>query len=179
MRLVCDHCNAVHTIEDRLVGTRDFRVSCKTCQRPILVKGTRQLVAQTQRVRPPGASLPPPSLMASAAVRSVPPEVPSGRETWFVSIAGRQQGPHTAEQLASMLERGRIDWSTEVWREGLKGWRSARRDALLVTSVAGARGVANDTTRLNAAKSFLAAETRGSSRGRFPCARRALKTQAP
>ncbi len=57
-----------------------------------------------------------------------------------------------------MLEQERLDWTTPVWRDGLKDWRPARRDAVLVTSVAGARGNGGDTMRLNSSRSFLAPE---------------------
>ncbi len=166
MRLVCDKCSAVYTIDDGLVGKRDFRVSCKSCGKPIVVKSAKQVTyAATQRVKMPGAALPPLSLQAAkialAEGRSEATplrQAPRPGEGWFVTQNGRQQGPLTAEQMAGMLEAGTLDWGTEVWRQGLKGWRAARRDPMLVTSIAGARGVANDTTRLDAARSFLAPE---------------------
>lgn len=162
MRLVCDKCTAVYTIEDGLVGQRDFRVSCKSCGKPIVVKSARQVnYAATQRVRMPGGALPPPSLMAAqvakeSRISSAPPAAGSG-DGWFILKAdGQQVGPLSARELASLFESGELEWGSEVWRQGLKGWRAARRDPMLVTAVAGARGVANDTTRLDAARSFLA-----------------------
>jgi|GEM_PF-4082940 len=166
MRLTCDNCSALYTIEDGLVGTRDFRVSCKSCGKPIFVKSARQVssgapLGVTHRVRLPGSALPRPSFLAAFAARheqrakivSAP-----GGEAWFISVDGAQRGPLSVADMANMFEAGTLDWGTEVWREGLKGWRAARRDALLVTSVAGARGAVNDTTRLDAARSFIANE---------------------
>ncbi len=164
MRLVCDKCSALYTIEDGLVGTRDFRVSCKSCGEPIYVRSARQVsFGATHRVRLPGAALPRPSILAAVAARGQArakplPTVTTGGETWFVSVDGKQRGPLTASEVANLLENGSLNWSNEVWREGLKGWRPARRDALLVTAVAGTRGAVNDTTRLDAARSFLAPE---------------------
>jgi predicted Zn finger-like uncharacterized protein len=151
MRLVCDKCGSTYTIEDDLVGSRDFRVSCKQCGAPIVVRGARQV-----------SSLPAPSARALQA----PPVVSdasrsfsaSGGESWFVSVGSAQQGPYEARELARMLEQERISWATPVWREGMKAWRPARRDALLVTAVAGARGFAGDTMRLSASRSFIASE---------------------
>ncbi|MFT3927965.1 MAG: GYF domain-containing protein [Myxococcales bacterium] len=166
MRLVCDSCSALYTIEDGLVGTRDFRVSCKSCGKPIFVKSARQVtvgstLGATHRVRLPGSALPKPSFLAAFAARheqrAKATPVP-GAEEWFISVDGTQRGPLSVHDMATMFEAGSLDWGTEVWREGLKGWRPARRDALLVTSVAGARGPVNDTTRLDAARSFLASE---------------------
>lgn len=165
MRLVCDKCSAVHTIEDRLVGARDFRVSCKECGAPIVVRSAQQVPSE----RPPADALGLPPLKAGGSVRPSAPArraaaaapqgfAPAGGETWFVSLGGAQQGPYTAAEFSRLLEQERLDWTTPVWREGLKDWRPARRDAILVTSVAGARGHAGDTMRLNSSRSFLAPE---------------------
>ncbi len=169
MRLVCDKCSAVHTIEDRLVGARDFRASCKECGAPIVVRSAQQVPSD----RPPAAhpSGFPPLATGLAASRSAAPPwtakslppapksfAPAGGEAWFVSLGGVQQGPYTAAEFSRLLEQERLDWTTPVWRDGLKDWRPARRDAVLVTSVAGARGNGGDTMRLNSSRSFLAPE---------------------
>ncbi len=180
MRLVCDKCSALYTIEDNLVGARDFRVSCKQCGEPIVVRSAHQVPSE----RPAGlvGGLPPPAVgllsapgpsstseRPAAAVRresarpvpisiarSVSGFAPGGGEAWFVSLAGTQQGPYSASEFSRLLEQERLDWTTPVWRDGLKDWRAARRDAVLVTAVAGARGNAGDTMRLNSSRSFLA-----------------------
>jgi predicted Zn finger-like uncharacterized protein len=155
MRLVCEKCSAVYTIEDTLVGDRDFRVSCKQCGTPI-VRRTRadtSNVGQTTQNSSSGGTLlspRPPRPPASFA--------PDGTEEWFVWLEEGQRGPFQANHVAAMIEQGQMDWATQVWREGFKDWRPARRDATLVTAVAGARGVAGDTMRLSSARSFLAPE---------------------
>jgi predicted Zn finger-like uncharacterized protein len=151
MRLVCDKCSSIYTIEDSLVGERDFSVSCKQCGTPIIVRKARQV-----------SSLPPPPNTAVEAAQAplARPQrrqvTSGGEEAWFVSIESAEEGPFNALELARMLEQERISWATPVWREGLKAWRPARRDASLVTAVAGARGYAGDTMRLTSSRSFLA-----------------------
>jgi predicted Zn finger-like uncharacterized protein len=146
MRLVCDKCSSVYTIEDHLVGTRDFSVTCKECSSPIVVR---------REARPSLPSLSGSSALALSQPRSF---APNGNEAWYVSIAGSEQGPYGAAELGRLLEQERVAWTTPVWREGLKDWRPARRDAVLVTAVAGARGHAGDTMRLDSVRSFLSPE---------------------
>jgi predicted Zn finger-like uncharacterized protein len=159
MRLVCEQCSSVYTIEDDLVGDRDFRVSCKQCGTPIVVKHERDTLPP---VGAHGAQATPfngtEGKLSPRPPRPPASYAPTGREEWFLWIEGSQRGPYKAEQVAAFIEGGQIDWATQVWRDGFKDWRAARRDATLVTAVAGARGVAGDTMRLNAARSFLAPE---------------------
>jgi GYF domain 2 len=80
------------------------------------------------------------------------PAVEIGPETrWLVLMPHGQAGPYGAGQMAELLDQASIDWSSLVWRAGLKGWRSARRDPELVTSVASARGASayGDTQRVS------------------------------
>ena len=159
MRLVCEKCSAIYTIEDGLVGDRDFRVSCKQCGTPIVVRHDRP----SQPPSSGGAQLTPsieglPSSLSRRPYRPPASFAPTGEERWFVWVNGKQTGPFRAPELAQLLEKGEMEWTTQVWRDGFKDWRAARRDATLVTAVAGARGSAGDTMRLNAARSFLAPE---------------------
>jgi predicted Zn finger-like uncharacterized protein len=160
MRLVCEKCTAIYTIEDGLVGDRDFRVSCKQCGTPIVVRHERPPAPSSSgtQITPSVESLP--SELARRPYRPPASFAPTGQEEWFVWLAGKQKGPFRASQLAQLLEQGEMEWTTQVWREGFKDWRAARRDATLVTAVAGVRGGggAGDTMRLNAARSFLAPE---------------------
>jgi hypothetical protein len=80
------------------------------------------------------------------------PAVEIGPETrWLVLMPHGQAGPYGATQMAELLDQARVDWSSLVWRAGLKGWRPARRDPELVTSVASARGASafGDTQRVS------------------------------
>jgi predicted Zn finger-like uncharacterized protein len=168
MRLVCEKCSAIYTIEDTLVGDRDFRVSCKQCGTPIV----RRNRADTGPPSGWGGLAGPAAVVGQATTSSSgargplsprPPRppasfAPTGTEEWFVWIADGQRGPYKAGQVAGLIEQGEMDWATQVWREGFRDWRPARRDATLVTAVADTRGVAGDTMRLSAARSFLAPE---------------------
>ncbi len=124
----------------------------------------------------PGAADRAAALMATSAPAMFPPSAPpasllvhprpaarkglasNGDEAWFVALAGIQQGPYTASEYSRLLEQERVDWTTPVWREGLKDWRPARRDAILVTAVAWARGNAGDTMRHSAIPSSLTSD---------------------
>jgi predicted Zn finger-like uncharacterized protein len=159
MRLVCEKCSAVYTIEDTLVGDRDFRVSCKQCGTPIVRRtradtGSPSSVGQITTATGTGGS----SALSPRPPRPPASFAPTGAEEWFVWVEEGQRGPFQANQVAAMIEQGEMDWSAQVWREGFRDWRAARRDATLVTAVAGARGVAGDTMRLSSARSFLAPE---------------------
>src|SRR5262245_1705151 len=100
MRLVCEKCSAVYTIEDTLVGDRDFRVSCKQCGTPI-VRRTRADTGSTAvgQVTTNSGSGPlsprPPRPPASFA--------PTGTEEWFVWLEEGQRGPLQANQVAGLI----------------------------------------------------------------------------
>jgi hypothetical protein len=58
------------------------------------------------------------------------------------------------------VDHASIDWGSLVWRAGLKSWRPARRDPMLVTAVASAQGASafGDTQRVGMRpRSFLPA----------------------
>ena len=69
---------------------------------------------------------------------------------WLVLMPSGQAGPFSASHMAEMFEHANVDWTSLVWRSGLKGWRPARRDPQLVTAVASARGAGawGDTQRI-------------------------------
>jgi hypothetical protein len=61
--------------------------------------------------------------------------------------------------MAQLFDQANVDWTSLVWRNGLKGWRPARRDPELVTAVASARGASSwgDTQRVSPRRSLLPA----------------------
>jgi hypothetical protein len=80
------------------------------------------------------------------------PAVEIGPDTsWLVLMPHGQAGPYSVVEMAELFDDGSIDWSSLVWRPGLKGWRAARRDAQLITSVSTARGSGafGDTQRVS------------------------------
>ena len=81
-------------------------------------------------------------------------------EQWFVTTeTGGREGPYSAGQVARLLEQGVLGWNSQIWREGLKDWRPARRDDLLVFAVASARGMASDTSRVDMLAEILQDDT--------------------
>jgi hypothetical protein len=70
---------------------------------------------------------------------------------WLVLMPSGQAGPYSASHMAQLFEQADLDWTSLVWRSGLKGWRPARRDPQLVTAVASARGTGawGDTQRVS------------------------------
>ena len=77
------------------------------------------------------------------------------RERWYVRTAQGQDGPLTARQISLRMSNGELDWTSEIWREGLSSYRPARRDELLVLAVAGVRGLAGATMRLESTDALL------------------------
>lgn len=78
---------------------------------------------------------------------------------WLVLMPTGQAGPFSASHMAQLFEQANVDWTSLVWRTGLKGWRPARRDPQLVTAVASARGAGawGDTQRVSPRRSLLPA----------------------
>jgi hypothetical protein len=89
------------------------------------------------------------------------PAVEVGPDTsWLVLMPQGQAGPYNAAQMAELVDHASIDWGSLVWRAGLKSWRPARRDPMLVTAVASAQGASafGDTQRVGIRpRSFLPA----------------------
>lgn len=136
MRLVCGTCGDVYD------AASEAEPRCAACM-PVELES---------RAR---ASLRPPAL-ARASTSTLP------RERWFV----RKQRPDTTEQeapsgpfgaaeMSRLLAEGAVDWTADVWREGLSSFRPARRDELLVLAVAQVRGLGSATMRLDSVQSLL------------------------
>jgi hypothetical protein len=43
--------------------------------------------------------------------------------TWYYHLGGQQQGPISDDELANLLQSGKINRSTPVWREGMADWQ--------------------------------------------------------
>lgn len=169
MRLVCPKCNARYNIADELVAGRNFRVSCKECGTAIR-SGPGASVPPAKVVResappaePDGVQTvrtgePPAVAVAEPPKPPVPDNVPNtGADVWFLLQDGERLGPFSAKEIGDRLDSGESSWGTDVWRGGMRDWKPARRDALLVTAVASARGKGRvgDTLKLEANTSFL------------------------
>ncbi|HEX5658265.1 MAG TPA: DUF4339 domain-containing protein [Polyangiales bacterium] len=82
---------------------------------------------------------------------------------WYTMGAAGQEGPFEPAQLVGMFDRGDLAWTDDVWRPGLRDWRPARKDDVLVVAVAGARGLDTATMRLDALPALFESQpaTRG------------------
>ena len=62
--------------------------------------------------------------VGSGAASVTPPPLSSGT-TFHVAVAGKQDGPYAAQDLALKIAAGEIDASTLVWSPGMPGWVTA------------------------------------------------------
>lgn len=95
MQLECTQCGSRYAIPDEKVGGRRFRLPCGRCGSWIDVQG--------------------PSPAGEA------PEDGS----FFVNLDGRVFGPLSETGVQALIELGRVQPDTLLWREGLDAWRPA------------------------------------------------------
>jgi predicted Zn finger-like uncharacterized protein len=144
----CQSCKASLSIADEKVRGKRLVVRCRRCGSriqiadpafsagPILLdrpavqaaarSGGQSQAARTHRPlaanRPLGTAAGPRGL--GSAARSSPS---SGRTdeqpVWFAMIAGQQEGPFGAAELARRVRGGAIGPRTFVWKEGMSGWQ--------------------------------------------------------
>lgn len=74
---------------------------------------------------------------------------------WYVNGPDGQAGPFDASDLARRFDREEMAWTDEVWRDGLRDWRPARKDDVLVVEVASARGLDTATVPLDSLSRLL------------------------
>ncbi|MCZ7677580.1 MAG: zinc-ribbon domain-containing protein [Sandaracinaceae bacterium] len=109
MKLTCESCQAKYAIADEKVAGRNFKIRCKRCGAPLVVRG-EAVVASAKRER------------ADAE--------------WYVAAGDRQDGPFDAAQIAEQLASGAIDRETYVWKDGLPDWQPIGEVAELASSIA-------------------------------------------
>ncbi|MET0286072.1 MAG: DUF4339 domain-containing protein [Polyangiales bacterium] len=95
------------------------------------------------------------SICASCGTRLLSHEPTLSEHAWYTHGDKGQAGPFDASQLARQFDRGELTWTDEVWRDGLRDWRAARKDDALVVAVASARGLDTETTRLDSVSRLL------------------------
>lgn len=54
-----------------------------------------------------------------------PPPSPSANVTYMVSANGQQSGPFTIPQLQQLVQQGRVNAQTYVWKQGMANWAFA------------------------------------------------------
>jgi hypothetical protein len=57
-----------------------------------------------------------------AASPAAPPPLAGVNAEWHVAAAGGQSGPHTAQQVQAMIQRGQVAPDSLVWKAGMAGW---------------------------------------------------------
>jgi S1-C subfamily serine protease len=70
----------------------------------------------------------------SSASQSTPQDIPlvevvpsrTSDQVWFYNEAGTPYGPVTHEQIVSLIEMGRIQRDTPIWKEGYASWLALR-----------------------------------------------------
>jgi len=75
-----------------------------------VVTGAVQGATQPQQQQQPPSGGPPP----------LPPQV-----QWFAGIDGQQAGPFQQDALAQLIQEGKIDRDTLVWKQGMNNWTAA------------------------------------------------------
>lgn len=129
--ITCTACNKTFTISDEIyekkVAGRVVTIKCKSCGQGIRVdggKGSAAAAPPAPAVRPPpedpddGPTLiaaPGKYLAAVAASAVVEP-------LWAVDYPDGQDREFTTAEVVAEIERGAIDGSTLVWREGMAEW---------------------------------------------------------
>jgi predicted Zn finger-like uncharacterized protein len=110
VRLVCHRCSTRFRIADELIRGKIVRFRCKQCATILEARLSAALGGHVSAVtRPP---LSPPR----------PPPAPS-RGDWFLSLAGRQAGPMSTEELRARIRRREAGPDDLVWRQGLGMWQ--------------------------------------------------------
>jgi hypothetical protein len=95
------------------------------------------------------------SICAGCGTRLLSHEAAVSEHAWYTHGGKGQAGPFDASQLARMFDRGELAWADDVWRDGLRDWRPARKDDALVVAVASARGLDAATTRIDSVSRLL------------------------
>jgi hypothetical protein len=57
-----------------------------------------------------------------ASPAAPPPVVVAATAEWHVAAGGGQSGPHTAQQVQGMIQRGQVALDALVWKAGMAGW---------------------------------------------------------
>ena len=154
MKFLCSHCKAKYQIADEKVAGRTLRMTCRSCQQEIMIRGDLPLPpaappiavpvqapqgsraqyagevsapARRQAPGPPAAS----SLEADfqrqvGANLQPPPPMQAPIDEWHVGINEVPVGPMRREEIARKLAAGAIHPDSLAWREGLDDWLPIR-----------------------------------------------------
>ena len=114
--ITCTACHKTFTISDEIyekkVAGRVVTIKCKSCSQGIRVDGTK------------GASQAPPAHAPAAAPEPAAPApaAPAGEPLWAVDYPDGQDREFSTAEVIAELERGVVNGTTLVWRDGMAEW---------------------------------------------------------
>lgn len=130
IKFKCGHCHRTLNVKDHLAGKRGI---CPKCQGKIEIPHASTVADRdgAPAALPPAG--PAADIMASVAIRTVPPantldpitEAPE--LNWYVAPPGSmtKYGPAPGDLMRSWIREGRVSGDSLVWREGWSQWRVA------------------------------------------------------
>ncbi len=125
MKIVCENCAAKYSIADEKVKGKAFKIRCKKCGEPIVVRGD-----DVEPVPPPKPSAPAaqePETSTRVSDYSGYQESGGAEQAiWHIVVDGQQQGPYTANQILEYQKAGRLNTESYVWQEGFDDWKPIR-----------------------------------------------------
>lgn len=149
MDVVCETCGISFTVDLDTIEKRQKSVKCENCNEDISLRGLARKPAKPTLVgalaaaeKAQGASeeddpsdrekaQPPRKLEVVKGldeVDSVVIELEGGKPpkkpptTWHVFLDGDWRGPYDADEIAGLVEKGRLDHESKCWRDGLDDW---------------------------------------------------------
>jgi hypothetical protein len=121
--ITCTACNKTFTISDEIyekkVAGRVVTIKCKSCSAGIRVDGTKGGAAATAA---PATAAAPMVSMGPAVPEAAPAAAPAGEPVWAVDYPDGQDREFTMPEVVAELERGAINGTTLVWRDGMAEW---------------------------------------------------------
>jgi predicted Zn finger-like uncharacterized protein len=146
MKFLCSHCKAKYQIADEKVAGRTLRMTCRSCQQEIMIRGDlpvppapAPIAVPVPAPAPAAAPAPPvrrptPAALSPLAadfqrqvVASVhAPPLPAPIDEWHVGINDVPVGPMRREEVARKLASGAVHPDSLAWREGLDDWLPIR-----------------------------------------------------
>lgn len=145
MKFLCSNCRAKYQIADEKVVGRMLRMTCRTCQQEIVIRGEE---GASHGISGSASLAPGPGIadVASRASRMPAPPSPLGADfqsrvaasdpmyapsaapldEWHVAVNDSPVGPNTRDEVARMLLAGTLNAQSLAWREGLDDWLPIR-----------------------------------------------------
>jgi hypothetical protein len=134
MKFLCGNCRAKYQIADEKVEGRTLRMTCRECNKEIIIQGKQVARAAAARKRVQQATRQPAagSVLAAELRRQVaagPVERPDYRQfdEWHVAINDIPVGPMGRDEVARKVSLGAVTADSLAWREGLDDWMPARQ----------------------------------------------------